>query len=88
MASKMMLASVQSCPIYSFHESLSKLFCSENLSSVPSAVLEKEWVPPDHPIYALLTEIRKDKATGGVFALRFTWSEALDTAAAVYHGVG
>ncbi|PHH62888.1 hypothetical protein CDD81_6606 [Ophiocordyceps australis] len=42
----------------------------ENLSSVPSAVLEKE----------------KDKATAGVFALRFTWSEALDTAAHVYHG--
>ncbi|GJN71482.1 Cwh43p [Purpureocillium lilacinum] len=42
----------------------------ENSSSVPSAVLEKE----------------KDKATGGVFSLRFTWTEALDTAADVYHG--
>ncbi|KAM4056574.1 frag1/DRAM/Sfk1 family protein [Hirsutella rhossiliensis] len=42
----------------------------DNFSSVPSAVLEKE----------------KHKATGGVFALRFTWSEALDTAACVYHG--
>ncbi|PHH89000.1 hypothetical protein CDD83_6777 [Cordyceps sp. RAO-2017] len=42
----------------------------ENFSPVPSAVLEKE----------------KDKVTGGVFALRFTWSEALDTAADVYHG--
>ena len=30
---------------------------------------------------------RKDKATGGVFAGRFTWSEALDTAADIYHGV-
>ncbi|POR36968.1 Protein cwh43 [Tolypocladium paradoxum] len=42
----------------------------ENFSSVPTAVLEKE----------------KDKATGGVFSLRFTWTEALDTAANVYHG--
>ncbi|PNY28872.1 Protein cwh43 [Tolypocladium capitatum] len=42
----------------------------ENFSSVPSAVLEKE----------------KDKVIGGVFSLRFTWSEALDTAADVYHG--
>ncbi|PHH75926.1 hypothetical protein CDD82_4217 [Ophiocordyceps australis] len=42
----------------------------ETLSSVPSAVLEKE----------------KDKATAGVFAVKFTWSEALDTAAHVYHG--
>ncbi|OAA56063.1 calcofluor white hypersensitive protein [Cordyceps fumosorosea ARSEF 2679] len=38
--------------------------------SVPSAVLEKE----------------KEQATAGVFALRFTWTEALDTAADIYHG--
>ncbi|KAJ4163721.1 hypothetical protein LMH87_005430 [Akanthomyces muscarius] len=38
--------------------------------SVPSVVLEKE----------------KEQATAGVFALRFTWTEALDTAADVYHG--
>jgi hypothetical protein len=37
---------------------------------VPSAVLEKE----------------KEKATGGVFAVRFSWSEALDIAAEIYHG--
>ncbi|KAI1010751.1 hypothetical protein LB503_005245 [Fusarium chuoi] len=42
----------------------------ENLSSIPSAVLEKE----------------KEKATGGVFAVRFSWPEALDIAAEVYHG--
>ncbi|KID60815.1 calcofluor white hypersensitive protein, partial [Metarhizium hybridum] len=42
----------------------------DNLSSVPSAVMEKE----------------KEKATGGLYSLRFTWSEALDTAADVYHG--
>ncbi|KAM0426898.1 hypothetical protein ACHAPT_007796 [Fusarium lateritium] len=42
----------------------------ENRSSVPSAVLEKE----------------KEKATGGVFAGRFSWSEVLDIAAEVYHG--
>ncbi|KJZ77615.1 hypothetical protein HIM_02792 [Hirsutella minnesotensis 3608] len=42
----------------------------ENLSSVPSAVIEKE----------------KDKVTAGVFSLRFTWPEALDTAASIYHG--
>ncbi|KAK0384488.1 hypothetical protein NLU13_8574 [Sarocladium strictum] len=41
-----------------------------NWSSTPSAVLEKE----------------KRKATGGVASLRFTWSEALDTAADVYQG--
>ncbi|KAF7555735.1 hypothetical protein G7046_g6478 [Stylonectria norvegica] len=42
----------------------------ENYSSVPSAVLEKE----------------KEKATGGVFAVRFTWSETFDIAADIYHG--
>ncbi|EQL02113.1 calcofluor white hypersensitive protein [Ophiocordyceps sinensis CO18] len=40
------------------------------LSMMPSAVLEKE----------------NNKSNGRVFALRFTWSEALDTAACVYHG--
>ncbi|PFH57169.1 hypothetical protein XA68_15414 [Ophiocordyceps unilateralis] len=39
-------------------------------SSMSSAVLEKE----------------KYKATGGVYSLHFTWSEALDIAASVYHG--
>ncbi|KAL2753233.1 hypothetical protein ACRALDRAFT_1065427 [Sodiomyces alcalophilus JCM 7366] len=42
----------------------------ENRSTVPSAVLEKE----------------KEKATGGIFAVHFTWSEVLNTAAEVYHG--
>ncbi|KAH6983150.1 Frag1/DRAM/Sfk1 family-domain-containing protein [Ilyonectria sp. MPI-CAGE-AT-0026] len=37
---------------------------------IPSAVLEKE----------------KEKATGGALAFRFTWSQALDVAADVYHG--
>ncbi|KYK54841.1 calcofluor white hypersensitive protein [Drechmeria coniospora] len=37
---------------------------------VPSEVIEKE----------------KEKLTGGLFSLRFTWSEALDTMADVYHG--
>ncbi|KAM3489789.1 hypothetical protein MY3957_006907 [Beauveria namnaoensis] len=39
-------------------------------SSVPSAVLEKE----------------KEQATAGLFSLRFTLTEALDTAADIYHG--
>lgn len=30
---------------------------------------------------------RKDTGSGGLYSLRFTWSEALDTAADVYHGV-
>lgn len=30
---------------------------------------------------------RKELPLEGVFALRFTWTEALDTAANVYHGV-
>lgn len=30
---------------------------------------------------------RKEQATAGLFALRFTWTEAFDTAADVYHGV-
>ncbi|KFA75825.1 hypothetical protein S40288_01913 [Stachybotrys chartarum IBT 40288] len=42
----------------------------ENRSDVPSAVLEKE----------------KEKAAGGLLALPFTWTQALDTAADVYHG--
>ncbi|KAJ4861990.1 frag1/DRAM/Sfk1 family domain-containing protein [Trichoderma breve] len=42
----------------------------ENLSSVPSAVLEKE----------------KEQITGGFFSIRFTSADALDTAASVYHG--
>lgn len=31
--------------------------------------------------------VRKEKAIGGAFAFRFTWSQALDIAADVYHGV-
>ncbi|KAG5995494.1 hypothetical protein E4U52_008222 [Claviceps spartinae] len=42
----------------------------ENSSSVSSVVMDKE----------------KEKATGGLYSVRFTWSEALDTAADVYHG--
>ncbi|KXH30196.1 Frag1/DRAM/Sfk1 family protein [Colletotrichum salicis] len=42
----------------------------ENRSSVPSAVLEKQ----------------KEKASANLLTGRFTWTEALDTAADVYHG--
>ncbi|KAK7422059.1 Protein cwh43 [Neonectria punicea] len=42
----------------------------ENGSTIPTTVLEKE----------------KEKATGGIYAVRFTWAQALDVAADVYHG--
>ncbi|CRK26021.1 hypothetical protein BN1708_004085 [Verticillium longisporum] len=42
----------------------------ENRSSVPSAVLEKE----------------KEKASAGILSVKFTWTEAIDTVAEVYHG--
>ncbi|QPG93643.1 hypothetical protein C2857_001357 [Epichloe festucae Fl1] len=42
----------------------------ENHSPVSSAVMEKD----------------KDTISGGLHSVRFTWSEALDTAADVYHG--
>ncbi|KAL9946713.1 Protein cwh43 [Verticillium nonalfalfae] len=42
----------------------------ENRSSVPSAVLEKE----------------KKKASAGILSVKFTWTEAIDTVAEVYHG--
>lgn len=35
----------------------------------------------------VLMGYRKEVPLGGVLALRFTWGEALDTAASVYHGV-
>lgn len=35
----------------------------------------------------VLMAYRKQLPLEGVFALRFTWTEALDTAANVYHGV-
>ena len=37
--------------------------------------------------WMVLMGYRKELPLEGVFALRFTWTEALDTAANVYHGV-
>ncbi|KAI0838555.1 Frag1/DRAM/Sfk1 family-domain-containing protein [Hypoxylon sp. FL0890] len=41
-----------------------------NVSSKPTAVIEKE----------------KNKTTGGIFDVQFSWSEVFDTAAEIYHG--